>query len=147
MISASSSRIGALALVVASTLAVPAFAQQPPAPTSPPANAVVAEAPPSTVLATVNGQKITQLDVTLATEDLGSNLSQQLKGKARDAYVLDYLVDSTLVAQKAKNDKLDQTPDFSVKMEYAKDKVLMESLLTGIAKSVTDDATLHKIYD
>ena len=102
---------------------------------------------PDTVLAVVNGQKITQLDVTLASEDLGSNLAQQLKGKARDAYVLDYLVDSTLVAQKAKNDKLDQTPDFPVRMEYMKDKVLMESLLTIIAKSVTDDATLHKIYD
>lgn len=126
-----------------------AYAQTPapmsasPAPSTPDAPPL----PPDTVLATVNGQKITQLDVTLAAEDLGPQLQQQLKGKARDAYVLDYLVDSTLVAQKAKNDGAEKTPDFAAKMEYAKDKVLMESMLTGIAKSVTNDATLHKIYD
>lgn len=126
-----------------------AYAQTPapmsasPAPSTPDAPPL----PPDTVLATVNGQKITQLDVTLAAEDLGPQLQQQLKGKARDAYVLDYLVDSTLVAQKAKNDGAEKTPDFAAKMEYAKGKVLMESMLTGIAKSVTNDATLHKIYD
>lgn len=145
----------ASAATAALVVAVPALAQTPaPAPAgnkgaSPTAPATPAEAPlpPSTVLATVNGQKITQLDVTLASEDLGPQLQQQLKGKARDAYVLDYLVDSTLVAQKAKADGAEKTPDFAAKMEYAKDKVLMEATLTGIAKSVTDDATLHKIYD
>ena len=114
-----------------------------PRPPSVPGAATTADAPPpapDTVLATVNGQKITQLDVTLAAEDLGPQLQQQLKGRARDAYVLDYLVDSTLVAQKAKADGAEKTPDFAAKMEYAKDKVLMESVLTGIAKSVTDDA-------
>ena len=134
----------ALALAWAGGTAWPALAQAAAAPAAPAEQKALA---PDTVLAVVNGQKITQLDVTLASEDLGSNLAQQLKGKARDAYVLDYLVDSTLVAQKAKSDKLDQTPDFPVRLEYMKDKVLMESLLTIIAKSVTDDATLHKIYD
>ena len=143
---------GTRASVIAVTVALAspsAFAQKPaPAPAMPPAATPDAPPPaPETVLATVNGQKITQLDVTLAAEDLGPQLQQQLKGKARDAYVLDYLVDSTLVAQKAKADGAEKTPDFAAKMEYAKDKVLMEAMLTGIAKSVTDDATLHKIYD
>ncbi len=143
---------GTRASVIAVTVALAspsAFAQKPaPVPAMPPAATPDAPPPaPETVLATVNGQKITQLDVTLAAEDLGPQLQQQLKGKARDAYVLDYLVDSTLVAQKAKADGAEKTPDFAAKMEYAKDKVLMEAMLTGIAKSVTDDATLHKIYD
>ena len=103
--------------------------------------------PPETLLATINGQKITQLDVNLAAEDLGQNLPQQLTGKARDAYLLDYLIDGTLVAQKAKADKLDETPDFGRKLVYANDKILMESLLTVVAKGATSDATLHKIYD
>ena len=127
--------------------ATPPAASPSPATPANPSLAAQAEPAPDTLLATVNGQKITQLDVTLASEDLGPTLAQQLKGKARDAYVLDYLVDSTLVAQKAKQDKLDQTPDFAAKVSYAKDKVLMEALLTVVAKSVTDDATLHKIYD
>ncbi len=103
--------------------------------------------PPDTLLATINGQKITQLDVTMAAEDLGANLPQPLKGKAREAYLLDYLIDGALVAQKAKSDKLDQTPDFGRKLVYANDKILMESLLGVIAKDATADATLHKIYD
>ncbi len=135
-------RVAMLAVLMAGTFAVSASAQTPA-----PAAAPTADLPPDTLLATVNGQKITQLDVTLATEDLGSNLAQQLKGKARDAYVLDYLVDSTLVAQKAKQDKIDKAPDFAARVDYAVDKVLMEGLLTNIAKSVTDDTTLHAIYD
>ena len=140
----------ALAAVLALSVA-PALAQMP-APGGMPGAAPMAapEAPPpapDTVLATVNGQKITQLDVTMASEDIGQNLPPQLKGKARDTYLLDYLIDGTLVAQKAKADKLNETPDFTQKMQYAQDKVLMEAILTQIAKGSTSDAQLHKIYD
>ena len=142
----------ALALAFAGTSAVApsaAWAQMPAPPAAPAAPDAGADKPlpPDTVLATVNGQKITQMDVTLATEDLGQNIAQQLKGKAKDAYVLDYLIDSTLVAQKAKADKLEDTPDFGHKLVYANDKLLMEALLTQIAKGATSDASLHKIYD
>lgn len=149
---ASCSRASAFALTMACAamlcVARPALAQVP-APSLPTADQDAAKdrPAPETVLATVNGQKITQQDVNLATEDLGSNLAQQLKGKARDAYVLDYLVDSTLVAQKAKADKLDDTPDFGRKLVYANDKLLMEAMLTQIAQGATSDAALHKIYD
>lgn len=147
---ASRSLSSSLALMVALAVAMPAQAQTAtPAPAIP-APAAAPEAPPpppDTVLATVNGQKITQLDITLAAEDLGTNLPQQLKGKARDSYLLDYLIDGNLVAQKAKADKLDQTPDFGQKLLYANDKILMEAMLTQIAKGATDDATLHQIYD
>ena len=63
-----SSLSSALALVLAATIAVPAFAQTPP-PASPapalPATAAPEEKPlpPDTLLATVNGKKITQFDV------------------------------------------------------------------------------------
>ncbi len=102
---------------------------------------------PDTVLATVNGKPITQGDLDLAGEDIGANLPQQLTGKAKDAYLLDYLIDGNLVAQKAVTDKADQGPAFAQKLAYARDKLLMESQLTEIAKSATADANLHKIYD
>ena len=139
--------------VLAAALALPlapAFAQTG-APAEAPMGAPAAPdekpLPPDTLLATVNGQKITQLDVNMAAEDIGANLPQQLKGKARNTYLLDYLIDGTLVAQKAKADKLDQTPDFTQKMTYAEDKVLMEAMLTSIAQGSTSDAQMHKIYD
>jgi peptidyl-prolyl cis-trans isomerase C len=152
--SASRSRTRAVALTLAGTLltapmglAIPTLAQAP-APAAPAPAA--APLPPETVLATVNGQQITQAEVDLAIEDLGQNIGQQLqqlKGKARDAYILDYLIDSTLVAQKAKSDKLDESPDFGRKLVYANDKLLMEALLGQIAKGATSDAALRKIYD
>ena len=148
---ASRSLSSPLALALALALVSPALAQTgmpSPAPAAPAATAPEAPPlPPDTVLATVNGQKVTQLDVTLAAEDLGTNLPQQLKGPARQSYLLDYLIDGALVAQRAKEDKLDQTPDFGQKLVYANDKILMEAMLTRIAKTATDDKALHAIYD
>lgn len=141
--------------VIALSLAigfVPAasFAQPAPAPAAPAPAPAAADTPklaPDTVLATVNGKAITQLDVDLAAEDIGPNLAPQLTGKAKDAYLLDYLIDGNLVAQKAAATKVDQTPEFAQKLTYAKDKLLMESQLTDIAKKATSDASLHAIYD
>lgn len=101
----------------------------------------------ATVLAKVNGKAITDTDLKIANEDLGPSIPQQLKGKARDAYLLDYLIDGELVAQKAKADKLDQTPDFPEKLAYYREKLLMQSLLSKVAKEATTDAALHKVYD
>ena len=141
--------VAALTLVLGLSAAV--NAQTPPKPAPTPAQAPAAvEAPPpppGTVLATVNGKPITQADLELASEDIGPGISQQLKGKAKDAYILDYLIDGNLVAQKAAAEKTAEGPDFAKKLAYAKDKLLMESVLTKIAKNATSDETLHKIYD
>jgi peptidyl-prolyl cis-trans isomerase C len=103
--------------------------------------------PPSKVLASVNGKTITQADLDSAMEDLGANLPAQLQGKARDSYVLDYLIDGQLVVQKAEADKLDKTPAYTQKLAYLHDKALMEVVLEGVAKSATSDENLHKVYD
>jgi len=114
------------------------------------AGAGLAAAVPSmaaTVLAKVNGKEITDEDLKLAAEDLGPSLPPQLDGKAREAYLLDYLIDGELVTQKALAEKLDQQPDFAKKLAYFRQKILMEDLLGKVAKdSVTEDA-LRKVYD
>ncbi|HEY5226369.1 MAG TPA: peptidylprolyl isomerase [Methylovirgula sp.] len=99
------------------------------------------------VLATVNGKEITDTDLKIANEDLGASVPRELQGKARDAYLLDYLIDGELVAQKAKADKLDQTADFPAKVAYYREKLLMQSLLSKVAASATTDAALHVVYD
>ena len=99
------------------------------------------------ILATVNGSDITDDDVRTATEDLGPSMPAQLQGPAREAYVVDYLIDLKLAAQQAAKDKLGDTPDFARKMAYFHDKVLMENLLGSIAKTaITPDAE-KKVYD
>ncbi|HEV7910329.1 MAG TPA: peptidylprolyl isomerase, partial [Methylocella sp.] len=65
------------------------------------------------VLATVNGKQITDDDLKIAANDLHTSLPPQLEGKARDSYLLDFLIDGELVAQKALAEKADQTPEFA----------------------------------
>jgi peptidyl-prolyl cis-trans isomerase C len=99
------------------------------------------------VLATVNGHEITDQDLKIATDDLGPSLPAQLEGKAREAYLLDFLIDGVLVAQKAEADKLDQTPDFAKKLAYYHEKLLMETLLGQVAKAALTDSALKTTYD
>ncbi len=101
----------------------------------------------ATVLAKVNGKEITDEDLKLAAEDLGASIPRQLEGKARDAYLLDYLIDGELVAQKALADKLDQASDFPQKVAYYREKLLMGSLLSKISKEAVTDAAMKKVYD
>ncbi|WOJ91322.1 peptidylprolyl isomerase [Methylocapsa polymorpha] len=110
--------------------------------------AILAASPAAAkVLATVNGKEITDEDLKIATDDLGPSLPPQLEGKAREAYVLDFLIDGVLVAQKAQADKLDQGPEFAKKLAYFREKLLMETLLGQVAKTAVTDAALKATYD
>jgi len=99
------------------------------------------------VLARVNGAEITDEDVKNAMEDIGSSLPQQIEGPARQAYILDYLIDAKLVAQKAEADKMGEGPEFAKKVAYYRDKVLMEDLLGKVAKDAATDTAIQKTYD
>ncbi len=99
------------------------------------------------VLAKVNGVEITDDDLKMAMDDLGPGVPRQLEGKAREAYVLDFLIDEQLVVQKAQADKLAETPDFAKKLAYLRDKALMETLLGNVAKSAATDAAIKQAYD
>ncbi|MEA2757894.1 MAG: peptidyl-prolyl cis-trans isomerase [Methylobacteriaceae bacterium] len=116
----------AFAIAMALTLAAPASAK---------------------VLARVNGVEITDEDVKLALDDIGASLPQQIEGPAREAYILDYLIDAKLVAQKAEADKISEGPEFARKVAYYRDKVLMEDLLGKVAKDAASDAAIQKTYD
>lgn len=99
------------------------------------------------VLATVNGAEITDDDVRVATADLGASLPAQLQGPAREAYVVDYLIDLKLASQQAAQQKLGDAPDFARKLAYYHDKVLMETLLGNIAKGAVTPEAEKKVYD
>jgi peptidyl-prolyl cis-trans isomerase C len=98
-------------------------------------------------LAKVNGVEITDEDLKLAMDDLGPGIPRQLEGKARESYVLDFLIDEQLVVQKAQADKLSETPDFAKKLAYLRDKALMETLLSNIAKSAATEPAIKLAYD
>jgi peptidyl-prolyl cis-trans isomerase C len=99
------------------------------------------------VLATVNGKQITDEDLKIAADDLRGSLPPQLEGKARDSYLLDFLIDGELVAQKALAEKVDQTPEFAKKLAYYREKLLMETVLEDVAKKAATDAAIKATYD
>ena len=124
----------ALAVAVLFALSAPAaFAAPPP--------------PASKVVATVNGATITDEDVRNAMQDLGPQLPAQLQGAGRESYVVDYLIDLKLASQQADKEKLGDTPEFARQMAYQHDKLLMESLLSVIAKAALTPEAEKKVYD
>jgi len=99
------------------------------------------------VLATVNGAEITDADVEAASADVGNALPKQMDEAARQKALLDYLIDITLVNQKATADKLDQSPDFAKKLAYFRQKLIMETYLAKVTKEGVTAAAEKQVYD
>ena len=99
------------------------------------------------MLAKVDGVEITDADVQIAVDDLGSTLPKDLQGPARDTYIVDYLTDLRIVSKQAEKDKLGDTPDFAKKLAYFRDKALMEALLAKSTKAAVTDEAMKKVYD
>ncbi len=118
----------ASAFVLATMMAGPVFAQS------------------SKVLATVNGESITEAEAKVALEDLLTQLPNVPEDKRLELAV-DFLVEVKLAAQAAKKAKIDQSPDFALKMNYAKDRILMERLFAAEGSKATGEAAVKKFYD
>ena len=99
------------------------------------------------VLVTVNGSPIRQSELNIALEDIGSGLPPEVRGPARDEYVLSFLTDMTLLAKAAEAQKIDQTPEFQNRLAYARTKALMEALMMQEAKKAVSAELKRKTYD
>lgn len=120
-------KLGAM-LAVAAALAAPARAQTDP------------------VVAKVNGTDIRESDLKSAEEDVGSQLPP-MAPEAKREYLITYVADMILVSKAAERRQLGNTPEFKKKLEQARTKLLMETLLQSEARSAVTDAALRKVYD
>ena len=118
--------LAALAFALAAVLAVPASAR---------------------MLAKVDGVEISEEDVRLAAEDLGATLPQQLEGQARENYIVDYLIDLKLVSKAAEKQKMGEGAEFTRRMAYFREKVLMEGLFAATTKTAVSEEAMKKVYD
>ena len=102
-----------------------------------------AEPPPApeTVLATVDGQPITQADIELAMADLGQQFAR-LPVEQRRAAALSAVIEIRLLAARARTEKLDQTEDFQRRIAFLTDRTLHSAL---VAKDVADAITEEEI--
>jgi len=136
------------ALALALALSGAAAAQTPPAATAQagkPAEAT-ASVDPAAVVATVNGQPITQADLAVAADDPALSLPGVDEAQKKNLLV-DYMVDLKVGAQAAEAAKVGETADFKRKLAYFRDKLLLDDYLEQEAKKAVTPEAEHAIYD
>jgi peptidyl-prolyl cis-trans isomerase C len=97
------------------------------------------------VVAKVNGTEIHQSDLTVAEEEAGQ--LPPMSAEAKQDYLVQFVADMILVSKAADDKKLGDTPEFKKKAAFAREKLLMEALLTQTGKEALTDAAMHKVYD
>jgi len=98
------------------------------------------------VLAKVNGSEIKKSDVALAEDELGPNLAQ-MDPATKDEYVLKMLIDMKIVAHAAEGKKVGDSEEFKRRLAFARERLLMESLLATEGKAAVTDAAMKKVYE
>lgn len=116
-----------------------------------PAAAAPAAAPkvdPKTVLATVGDRQITEGDLEIAGSEMSQDMQQQqVPQEFQRAYVLEGLINLDLVAQAAREAKIDQGDDYKQLLGYFSDRALQRVfLLKTVVPQMSGDA-LKKAYD
>src|ERR1700692_3599592 len=90
------------------------------------------------VVARANGVDIRQSDLALAEEEVGANIPQMAPEQKRE-YLLTYLADVVVLAQAAQQQKLADRDDVKHRIDFARNKVLMEALLQDVGQAATTD--------
>jgi peptidyl-prolyl cis-trans isomerase C len=107
--------------------------------------AAAEEKPGDTVVATVNGQPITESDLRFAENELGgeiANLPPDVKRRA----LAEYLIDNELFAKAAEEAKISATPEYEQQMRYLKRRVLRELYFDKTLKGKIGEDEAKKIY-
>jgi peptidyl-prolyl cis-trans isomerase C len=98
------------------------------------------------VLAKVNGAEIKQSDVALAEEELAPSLAQ-MDPATKDENVLSFLIDMKIVSRAAEDKKIADTDDFKKRLNFTRNRLLMDSLLASEGKAATTDTAMKQVYE
>lgn len=98
------------------------------------------------VLARVNGTEIRQSDVALAEDELGPSLAQ-MDPATKEQNVIAFLIDMNIVAKDAQEKKVQDGEDFKKRMAFARNRLLMDSLLSSEGKAATTDQAMKQVYE
>ncbi len=99
------------------------------------------------VVGTIDGKPITEKDLELAYEDLASSLPPQVSDAQKRDYAISYLADIKAGAQAAIAAKLDQGEDYLRRLNYTKDKLLLEAYLAAETKKQVTEEKMRKLYE
>jgi peptidyl-prolyl cis-trans isomerase C len=98
------------------------------------------------VLAKVNGSEIHQSDMALAEEELGPSLDK-MDPATKQENLLAFLIDMKIVSKAAEDKKVEDNEEFKKRLAFARNRLLMDSLLATEGKAATTDDAMKKVYD
>jgi peptidyl-prolyl cis-trans isomerase C len=98
------------------------------------------------VLAKVNGSEIHQSDMAIAEEELGPSL-EKMDPATKKENLLAFLIDMKIVAKAAEDKKVEDSDEFKKRLAFARNRLLMDSLLANEGKAATTDEAMKKVYD
>ncbi len=106
----------------------------------------VAQDAGSKVVVTVDGKAITDADLKLAENEIGSELGQ-LAPEVKRRALAEYLIDNQLFANAAEAAKLGDTPEFQKYMAYLRERALREQFFEKTLKGSVSEDEAKKIYN
>src|SRR5579863_73888 len=98
------------------------------------------------VLAKVNGSEIRQSDMAIAEEELGPSL-EKMDPATKKENLLAFLIDMKIVAKAAEDKKVEDSDEFKKRLAFARNRLLMDSLLANEGKAAMTDEAMKKVYD
>lgn len=116
-----------------------------PAPAEPAAPAAPAPSPDA-VVATLNGQPITEADLALALADLDPQFAR-LPAEQRRAAAMSAIIEIKLMAARATEEGLDKTPEFLRRIEFLRARTLHSALVEADVASKITDEEIRARYD
>ncbi|MGP2494134.1 peptidylprolyl isomerase [Mesorhizobium sp. PUT5] len=129
-----------------SVFALSPLAAQEAAPAAPAEAAPVAPANPDAVVATVNGQTITEADLALAEGELSRQFAQ-LPQEQRRAAALSAAIEIKVLADKAVADGLDKDADFQRRAAFLQQRALHGEMVEKEVVGKITDADIRARYD
>jgi peptidyl-prolyl cis-trans isomerase C len=101
---------------------------------------------PNKVVATINGENITEADLALAVNDLGQQFAQ-LPPEQRRAAALSAMIEIRVLAMKAEADGLDKDAEFQRRMNFLKNRALHAAAVEKNVDAVITEAEIRARYD
>lgn len=147
-------RLLALTLGAALFVGAPAALAQdqasPPADNGAAGSSEQAEAPkkidPMAVVATVGGENITEADLGFAAQDLAQEL-QRVPPDQQRPFLVSVLIDMKVMAEAARDAKMDQSDLFKQRMQYLADRTLRQQYFADQVNKTVNEAALKQAYD
>ncbi|MDP2295488.1 MAG: peptidylprolyl isomerase [Pseudolabrys sp.] len=97
------------------------------------------------VVATVNGTEIRQNDLVIAEEEAGQ--LPPMSPDAKKDYLVQFMADMILITKAAEEKKIGDDATFKRKLEFARNKMMMEGLLASVATAALTEPAMRSVYD